>query len=428
MGTNLRSCGRLGSGTRGSSSTIVSRRRGGVEDVVCCALRQPPSASPDHACPCAAVSAHGVPSRETAVGHRNKSLTYGEVTPASIHGDVLPALTIRADALLAGRPSSGSTATAVVHSYSGGSTGGGGGGRAAPPIAGTLARATSMGSDASGSGSGSDTDGASAKGRRVAAPSPAGRSSLQSSPARSMGSGASPRSGSGGSRGSRGVVPWSLAQFADPSVDMTDMATLLHDDVFYDLGSGTGKIPLQVVLQTGVARAVGVEFAKSRHQLAHDAYAVMRERPAAELQAGIARLVAAGAALPAGWTPATVASRLKDASTRVEAVCANFLTTDLSDATVVFVNNTVFEPCLMIPLLEVLAALPRVRVVMTLRPLCSRHSARCEIRGEPCAAFAHPPIEGTCKVRRMLGGVSMKPTIRATYPRWSASVAVVEAR
>ena len=39
-------------------------------------------------------------------------------------------------------------------------------------------------------------------------------------------------------------------------------------DVFYDLGSGLGKVVLQVAMTMPVRKAIGVEIAKGRHQIA----------------------------------------------------------------------------------------------------------------------------------------------------------------
>ena len=45
---------------------------------------------------------------------------------------------------------------------------------------------------------------------------------------------------------------------------------LQASDVFYDIGSGTGKIPLQVALQAGCV-AKGVEFVAARHAIGNAA-------------------------------------------------------------------------------------------------------------------------------------------------------------
>lgn len=41
---------------------------------------------------------------------------------------------------------------------------------------------------------------------------------------------------------------------------------LSHEDVFYDLGSGTGKVAIQAALVTPCRRVVGIELAATRHQ------------------------------------------------------------------------------------------------------------------------------------------------------------------
>ncbi len=40
------------------------------------------------------------------------------------------------------------------------------------------------------------------------------------------------------------------------------------DDVFFDLGSGSGRLPIQALFETEVGRAVGVELSAGRHEAA----------------------------------------------------------------------------------------------------------------------------------------------------------------
>jgi len=47
---------------------------------------------------------------------------------------------------------------------------------------------------------------------------------------------------------------------------------LQQDDVFYDVGSGTSKIPIQLFLTSAVQKSVGIEFASARH--AHAVFAL----------------------------------------------------------------------------------------------------------------------------------------------------------
>lgn len=65
----------------------------------------------------------------------------------------------------------------------------------------------------------------------------------------------------------------------------------------------------------------------------------------------------------------------------------DFCEYDLSDATIVFVNNVLFQDALKQRLLGILASLPKVRILVTLRKLCCRHRAFHETRNYPCSAF-----------------------------------------
>ncbi len=49
------------------------------------------------------------------------------------------------------------------------------------------------------------------------------------------------------------------------------------EDVFADLGSGGGKVPLQVYLTTAISRALGVELAAEKHKAAELARARLAE-------------------------------------------------------------------------------------------------------------------------------------------------------
>jgi hypothetical protein len=176
------------------------------------------------------------------------------------------------------------------------------------------------------------------------------------------------------------------------------MGRLGPTDVFYDLGSGTGKIPLMAALWTGAGRSVGVEYAAVRHGMALEAYARLASVTAEAL---LERAIVAELPLSAAEAEAAAAelrSVLKD-SRRLQAVHGDFLTRPLDDATAVFINNTVFEAALRLPLESRLAGLPRLRRLAVIKELCPRHSARCELGGASCCAFVNPPERTTCKVR-----------------------------
>ena len=177
----------------------------------------------------------------------------------------------------------------------------------------------------------------------------------------------------------------------------------------YDLGSGTGKIPLHLSL---LARAsglndvlsVGVELVRERHVAADKALERARRVTGTDLTA---LLLAAAADAPPGFgalpSPDEAAAELRSAALATRADHGNILEhTWPSNADAIFINNTVFEPVLMTPLLErlAIAAKTKLRRVVVLRALCPRHreGGGCDRRGIPCTAFSYPPVvETTCE-------------------------------
>lgn len=168
-------------------------------------------------------------------------------------------------------------------------------------------------------------------------------------------------------------------------------------DVFYDLGSGSGKIPFIAALWTGCGKAVGIEYAQLRHDMALQSLETLKTITVDAIAKQAQR---AGVALPEG-SAERIASVLRTlaGSGRVTPVHGDFLKIPrLEDATVIFINNTVFEAPLMLQLAQRLASLPRLRKLVVIKALCYRHSGRCERSVGPCTAFVHPPRAGTCDV------------------------------
>jgi hypothetical protein len=178
---------------------------------------------------------------------------------------------------------------------------------------------------------------------------------------------------------------------------------LARSPCVYDLGSGTGKIPLQLALlamEAGLpgVRGVGVELAADRHGAAVAAFARLRTVTQADVVAQLEKL---------GWchgawalrdaAAAVVVAGLRTVAPLVDAVHGDILTHPWPrDATAIFINNTVFEPALNCPLLARLAGAPVLRAVAVLRALCARHSGVCSSRGDPCCAFGAPVVATTC--------------------------------
>lgn len=143
---------------------------------------------------------------------------------------------------------------------------------------------------------------------------------------------------------------------------------LTADDVFYDLGSGTGKIPLQVALQSPCKSAVGIEFVHARHAIGQAALARLR----AMAEGGDALLARRHTQI----LSALDRTRLVEGDVCDPAV-------PLEDATAIFINNTVFQPDLMARIVERLARLPHLRVVcscpLLLPPVCACVRALCKL-------------------------------------------------
>ncbi len=133
----------------------------------------------------------------------------------------------------------------------------------------------------------------------------------------------------------RGGAP-TYGEIKYPSLD-----AILHDlnvdenDVFYDLGSGVGKTVMQAHLNYPFQKTVGVELAPTRHKQAE-----------------------------------AVADKLRNRM--LEFRQEDMLTTDLSDATVIYMCSTCFSDDLMGKLLDRFTKLKPGLVVITLKELPDR--------------------------------------------------------
>lgn len=78
-----------------------------------------------------------------------------------------------------------------------------------------------------------------------------------------------------------------------------------ENTVFYDLGSGYSKMVLHIGIQYGVKKSVGIEYSKERHEGAM----YLKEKYASDLK-------------------------------NINVICGDIMKQDLSDATVVYLDNT----------------------------------------------------------------------------------------
>lgn len=109
-------------------------------------------------------------------------------------------------------------------------------------------------------------------------------------------------------------------------------------DVFYDLGSGIGKVVIAVALLSSVKKAVGIELSKTRHKDALEALE----------NASI-------------WAPSI--------NNRCLFLNADLMTADLSSATVIYTCSTAFSIAFMKKVIKRLAILPQDFRLVSLQEL-----------------------------------------------------------
>lgn len=142
-----------------------------------------------------------------------------------------------------------------------------------------------------------------------------------------------------------------------------------EDDVFFDLGCGTGKILVQAALQTPCKRAIGIELMQNRVLEGQKALDRLKERKLATLDGKQIEIFRGDMFVP-------------PEKARLE------------DATVIFINNVMFGPQLMLKVLQLFNTLPKLRCVMTLRKICERHGhEKCSRAGNYCVDYVQPPVE-----------------------------------
>lgn len=117
-------------------------------------------------------------------------------------------------------------------------------------------------------------------------------------------------------------------------------------DVFADLGSGSGRLPIQAVCETRVGRAIGVELSAGRHAAAC-----------------CARDLLAGAIDEAGRM---------ELARRLELRCEDLRATSLDDVTLIWMSSTAFpEPLFAAACRQIDARAKRLRLLATTTALPS---------------------------------------------------------
>lgn len=119
---------------------------------------------------------------------------------------------------------------------------------------------------------------------------------------------------------------------------------ITEQDVFYDLGSGIGKIVLQFFLNTAVKKSLGIEASQARHQVAHNIFnKVAQQLPNLFVHKQDKRLL--------------------------QSTQGNFLLQDILDATIIFIDSVCFSEETLHKLSTILNDCPHLKHVISSRPL-----------------------------------------------------------
>jgi hypothetical protein len=145
------------------------------------------------------------------------------------------------------------------------------------------------------------------------------------------------------------VAPHAFTQYGviehDGIDTMVDDVFLTADDVFVDVGSGIGNVLLQVLAVSPCSHVVGVELLPSRQAAAHAAEAKAREL------------------FPKVFTPTKKCSWIDGD------VVAKFDALKAIEPTVIFTHSWMFDADLLAKLGAQWATLPKLRAVVTSRPM-----------------------------------------------------------
>jgi SAM-dependent methyltransferase len=105
---------------------------------------------------------------------------------------------------------------------------------------------------------------------------------------------------------------------------LTRLTIKPHQEIFYDLGSGSGKAVITAALSFAFAKVVGIELLPGLYELAN--------KKVAELNNLIQ------------WHTSTLAAIYQQRITNIQFINANINDCQFADATVVFVNATCYSP------------------------------------------------------------------------------------
>lgn len=127
-----------------------------------------------------------------------------------------------------------------------------------------------------------------------------------------------------------------------PSVNtIIEYLDIKEDDIFYDFGSGVGKVGLQFFLKSPVKKVSGIEFSVKRHLVAEKIYKqVQREFPELFLN-----------------------------NRSLKSIQGDFMQADIRDATIIYTCSTCFSEELLAELGALFDQCPNLRYIVSMKPL-----------------------------------------------------------
>lgn len=123
-----------------------------------------------------------------------------------------------------------------------------------------------------------------------------------------------------------------------PSLNkVIDYMDINENDIFYDFGSGVGKVVLQMFLNTPVKKAVGIEANKERNDGAVKIYSQIKKEFTELFE-----------------------------NREMDCINKNFLEVDTKDATIIYTCSTLFEPELLADIGNIVDSCPNIKYLVSI--------------------------------------------------------------
>ena len=143
--------------------------------------------------------------------------------------------------------------------------------------------------------------------------------------------------------------------------NMISNISIDENDVFYDFGSGIGKVALQFFLKTSIKKACGIEASDARHRCAEKIYNKIKKE----------------------------CSHLFGTTRELESIQGNFLLQNVADATIVFCDSVCFSEEVLKDIGAILDNCPLLKNVISSKPLPLKNLFVAKMLELECSWQAH---------------------------------------